>query len=80
MVYAVPLIVFMDNVSSNISKQWNKYHTIYMSNANLPCEMLEKEFSICFVTLSLHVSPIELMQAMKDSISWVFLLQLLPLY
>ena len=80
MVYAVPLIVFMDDVSGNISKQWNKHHAIYMSNANLPRQMLEKEFSIRFVTLSPHASPMELMQAMKDSISWVFLLQLLLLY
>ncbi|KAG1819450.1 hypothetical protein EV424DRAFT_1472622 [Suillus variegatus] len=68
MVYTVPLIIFMDNVSSNISKQWNKHHTIYMSNANLPCEMLEKEFFVQFVTLSPHAAPMELMQAMKDSL------------
>ncbi|KAG2098947.1 uncharacterized protein F5147DRAFT_747309 [Suillus discolor] len=46
MVYNVPLIIFMDDVSGNISKQWNKHHAIYMSNANLPREMLEKEFFI----------------------------------
>ncbi|KAF8840259.1 hypothetical protein BDN67DRAFT_880617, partial [Paxillus ammoniavirescens] len=68
MVRAVPLIIFMDDVSGNISKQWNKHHTIYMSNANLPREMLEKEFCIQFVTGSPHAAPMELMQAMKDSI------------
>jgi hypothetical protein len=46
MVYAVPLIIFMDDVSGNVSKQWSKHHAIYMSNANLPCEMLEKEFFV----------------------------------
>ncbi|KAG1907831.1 uncharacterized protein F5891DRAFT_1124653 [Suillus fuscotomentosus] len=46
MVYAVPLIIFMDDVSGNVSKQWNKHHAIYMSNANLPREMLEKEFFV----------------------------------
>ncbi|KAG2079913.1 uncharacterized protein F5147DRAFT_784669 [Suillus discolor] len=30
MVYSVPLIIFMDNVSGNISKQWNKHHAVYM--------------------------------------------------
>ncbi|KAI0366958.1 hypothetical protein BV20DRAFT_1038073 [Pilatotrama ljubarskyi] len=54
MVLAVPLIIFMDNVSGNVSKQWNKHHVIYMSNANLPREMLEKEFC--------------LMAAMKESV------------
>ncbi|KAG1722393.1 uncharacterized protein EDB91DRAFT_1240223 [Suillus paluster] len=46
MVYTIPLIIFMDDMSGNISKQWNKHHTIYMSNANLPREMLEKEFFV----------------------------------
>ncbi|KAG2120871.1 uncharacterized protein F5147DRAFT_741763 [Suillus discolor] len=71
MVYTVPLIIFMDDVSGNISKQWNKHHAIYMSNTNLPHEMLEKEFFVRFVTSSPHVAPMELMRAMKQSISFV---------
>lgn len=73
MVYTVPLIIFMDDVSGNISKQWNKHHTIYMSNANLPREMLEKEFFVRFVTSSPHAAPMELMRAMKDSLWYIFL-------
>ena len=46
MVYSVPILVFMDDVSGNVSKQWNKHHVIYMSNANLPREMIEKEFCV----------------------------------
>ncbi|KAG1803360.1 hypothetical protein EV424DRAFT_1331009, partial [Suillus variegatus] len=68
MVYTVPLIIFMDDVSGNISKQWNKHHAIYMSNANLPQEMLEKEFFVRFVASSPHAPPMELMRAMKESI------------
>ncbi|KAH7903987.1 hypothetical protein BJ138DRAFT_1019772 [Hygrophoropsis aurantiaca] len=68
MVYNVPLIIFMDDVSGNISKQWNKHHAIYMSNANLPREMLEKEFFVRFVTSSPHAALMELMAAMKKSI------------
>ncbi|KAG1786006.1 uncharacterized protein HD556DRAFT_1207162, partial [Suillus plorans] len=68
MVYLVPLIIFMDDISSNISKQWNKHHAVYMSNANLPCEMLEKEFCIRFVTSSPHAAPMEMMSAMQESI------------
>lgn len=71
MVYAVPLIIFMDDVSGNISKQWNKHFVIYMSNANLQREMLDHEFFVRFVTSSPHASPMELMHAMKQSISYV---------
>ncbi|KAF8438190.1 hypothetical protein L210DRAFT_3679452 [Boletus edulis BED1] len=68
MVYTVPLIVFMDDVSGNISKQWNKHHVIYVSNGLLPRQMLEQEFSIRFISSSPHATPMELMQGMKDSI------------
>ena len=68
MVYSVPLVLFMDDVSANVSKQWNKHHVVYMSNANLPREMLEKEFCVRFVTSSPHASPLELMQAVRESI------------
>ena len=68
MVYTVPLIVFMDDVSGNISKQWNKHYVIYMSNALLPRKTLEKQFFIRFVTSSLHASPMELMMVLKESI------------
>ncbi|KAI6156015.1 hypothetical protein BKA82DRAFT_4326857 [Pisolithus tinctorius] len=68
MVYAVPLVIFMDDVSGNISKQWNKHYVIYMSNANLPREMLDQEFCVWFVTSSPHASPMELMHGMKQSI------------
>ncbi|KAG1804512.1 uncharacterized protein BJ212DRAFT_1449734 [Suillus subaureus] len=68
MVYSVPLMVFMDDVSGNISKQWNKHHAVYMSNVNLPCKMLEKEFCIKFVMSSPHAAPMEMMSAMQESI------------
>ncbi|KAF9229002.1 hypothetical protein BS17DRAFT_792946 [Gyrodon lividus] len=58
----------MDDVSGNISKQWNKHHVIYMSNTLMPCEILEKEFCVQFVSSSPHATPLELMQGVKDSI------------
>ncbi|KAH9943747.1 hypothetical protein B0H21DRAFT_779613 [Amylocystis lapponica] len=57
----------MDNVSGNISKQWNKHHVIYMSNANMPREIIEKEFCVQFVSSSPHAMPMELMTAMRTS-------------
>ncbi|KAI0795998.1 hypothetical protein C8Q75DRAFT_791117 [Abortiporus biennis] len=68
MVYAVPLIIFMDDTSGNVSKQWNKNHVVYMSNAALPREMIDKEFCVRFVSSSPHALPMELMTALRDSI------------
>lgn len=68
MVLTVPLIIFMDDVSGNVSKQWNKHHVVYMSNAAMAREMLEKEFCVRFVSSSPHATPLELMQGVKESI------------
>ncbi|EGO04676.1 hypothetical protein SERLA73DRAFT_43533, partial [Serpula lacrymans var. lacrymans S7.3] len=61
--------VFMDDVSGNVSKQWNKHHVVYISNASMPREMLEKEFCVQFVSSSPHAVPMELMKGVKDSIT-----------
>ncbi|KAF7797791.1 hypothetical protein EIP86_008993 [Pleurotus ostreatoroseus] len=71
MVYAVPIIIFMDDVSGNISKQWNKHHVVYMSNANMPREMIDQEFCVRFVSSSPHATPMELMDALKTSVKYV---------
>ncbi|KAH9175921.1 hypothetical protein EDB89DRAFT_2240784 [Lactarius sanguifluus] len=68
MVYTVPVVLFMDDASANISKQWNKHIVVYLSNAGLPREMLDKEFCVKFVTSSPNASPMELMRAVRDSI------------
>ncbi|KAG2128268.1 hypothetical protein DEU56DRAFT_872701 [Suillus clintonianus] len=68
LVLTVPLIIFMDDVSGNVSKQWNKHHAVYMSNASMPREMLEKEFCVRFVSSLPHASPMEIAKAVKESI------------
>ncbi|EGO30673.1 hypothetical protein SERLADRAFT_404741 [Serpula lacrymans var. lacrymans S7.9] len=68
LVLTVPLIVFMDDVLGNVSKQWNKHHVVYLSNASMPQEMLEKEFCVRFVSSSPHAAPMELMKWVTKSI------------
>ncbi|EGO30276.1 hypothetical protein SERLADRAFT_404523 [Serpula lacrymans var. lacrymans S7.9] len=36
--FTVPLISFMDVISGNVPKQWNKHHIVYMLNAAMPQE------------------------------------------
>lgn len=68
MVYGVPLIVFMDDVSGNSTKQWNKHFVVYMSNGALPREMIDKEFNVRFVSTSAEATPMEMMAAVRASI------------
>ena len=67
-VFCAQLRLWQDDVSGNVSKQWNKHYVVYASNANMSREMIEKEFCIRFVTASPHVSPLEMMNAVKESI------------
>ncbi|KAG8719402.1 hypothetical protein FRC09_011167 [Ceratobasidium sp. 395] len=60
-VYSVPLIVFQDDVSANRTKQWNKHHVVYASNAALPREELNRASNVKFVCSSPHAKPLEMM-------------------
>ncbi|EGO01204.1 hypothetical protein SERLA73DRAFT_50283, partial [Serpula lacrymans var. lacrymans S7.3] len=46
-----------------------KHHIVYMSNASMPWEMLEKAFCVRFVSSLPHAAPMELMKGVKDSIT-----------
>ncbi|KAJ7069017.1 hypothetical protein B0H15DRAFT_807270 [Mycena belliarum] len=72
MVYSIPLAVFIDDVSGNQSKQWNKHFSCYMSNGALPRTKLENEFHVRFVATSTFVSPLEIMQGVRASIEDAF--------
>ncbi|KAG8781669.1 hypothetical protein FRC12_021639 [Ceratobasidium sp. 428] len=72
LVYSVPVIVFMDDASGNVSKQWNKHWSSYLSNAALPREELQSEYNVRFVSTSAHASPSELMQGIRASMEEAF--------
>lgn len=70
-VYSIPIIIFIDDVSGNISKQWNKHWACYLSNGSLPREKLMQEFHVRFVATSPHASPLEIMHGVRESIEFV---------
>lgn len=74
-VYMVPVILFIDDVSANTSKQWNKNYVIYMSNGTLPRQQLDEQFNIHFVAASPNVSPLEMIQGVCESIRYVSILR-----
>lgn len=67
-IYSIPLIAFIDDVSGNQSKQWNKHFSCYMSNGALPRRKLENEFHVRFVATSPNATPLEMMQGLRGSI------------
>ncbi|KAJ7798132.1 hypothetical protein B0H14DRAFT_3546008 [Mycena olivaceomarginata] len=72
MVYSIPLAIFIDDVSGNKSKQWNKHFSCYMSNGAVPRTKLENEFHVRFVATSPFASPLEIMQGVRASIEDTF--------
>jgi hypothetical protein len=65
-VYSIPVIIFQDDVSANRSKQWNKHHVIYLSNAALPRKAMNHESNVRFVGSSPHANPLEMMACIKE--------------
>ncbi|EJF57509.1 hypothetical protein DICSQDRAFT_69263, partial [Dichomitus squalens LYAD-421 SS1] len=63
-----PLIVFIDDVSGNSSKQWNVHYSCYMSNAGLPRAQIEKSRNIQFLSTSPSASPMEIIEAVCNDI------------
>lgn len=65
-VYACPGILFIDDMSGNVSKQWNKHYSVYFSNGALPYEEIEKEYNTHFVCTSQTADPLEMMDAVCE--------------
>jgi predicted methyltransferase MtxX (methanogen marker protein 4) len=67
-VYSIPVIIFIDDVSGNISTQWNKHISCYMSNGALDRETLQTEYHVRFVATSQHATATEIAQGIRKSI------------
>ncbi|KAG9081358.1 hypothetical protein FS749_007718 [Ceratobasidium sp. UAMH 11750] len=65
-IYAVPILLFMDDISGNVSKQWNKHISCYISNGALTRQILHSEYSIHFVLTSKHAEASELMYGIRE--------------
>lgn len=66
-----PIVVFIDDVSGNNSRQWNVHYSCYMSNGGLPRTSVEQHRHVHFVATSPHASPMEIMKAVCDELEYV---------
>ncbi|KAI8449373.1 hypothetical protein BY996DRAFT_8407206 [Phakopsora pachyrhizi] len=60
MIRHVPLSIYSDDTSGNLSKQWNKHISIFMSLAGLPPHISNQEYNTLFVATSNIATALEL--------------------
>ncbi|KAF7288899.1 hypothetical protein MIND_01405900 [Mycena indigotica] len=64
--YVLGISVWIDDVSGNKSKQYNKFLVMVMQNTALPGQLLKQEFHVHFSGASQHVTTAELSAVLRD--------------
>ncbi|TFK31456.1 hypothetical protein BDQ12DRAFT_701562 [Crucibulum laeve] len=70
-VFCLRFMAWCDDVSGNVSKQYNAHMNMYITNANLPHQNLSQEYFVRFCSTSPHTTSLEQFDAMvKDVGKW----------
>ncbi|KAK7040964.1 hypothetical protein R3P38DRAFT_3452826 [Favolaschia claudopus] len=67
-VFSVRIIPWSDDVSGNVSKQYNPHMNVYMANACLPHRKVSQEYFVRFCSTSPHASSGEQLEALTEDI------------
>ncbi|KAH9821040.1 hypothetical protein DFH28DRAFT_1190561 [Melampsora americana] len=65
----VPLALYSDDTSGNVSKKWDKHMSIYFTLAGLPPDMTNQEFNIHFLATSNCATALELFDQVVDDLN-----------
>ncbi|KAH9816454.1 hypothetical protein DFH28DRAFT_890933, partial [Melampsora americana] len=65
----LPLTLYSDDTSGNISKQWNKHISYYINMSGLPSKLIHLDFNTLFVATSNNASALELGNHVVDQIN-----------
>ncbi|KAF5318718.1 hypothetical protein D9619_011028 [Psilocybe cf. subviscida] len=67
-VVALPLWLYCDDTSGNVSKKWNEHNSYLFTLAGLPREQVAKEYNVHFLCTSNIAPPIEMLDSVEDQI------------
>ncbi|KAH9807092.1 hypothetical protein DFH28DRAFT_1153434 [Melampsora americana] len=65
----VPISLYSDDTSGNVSKKWNKHMCIYFTLAGLPPHLTNQEFNIHFLATSNCATALELFDQVVDDLN-----------
>lgn len=64
----VPLVLYSDDTSGNVSKKWNKHMSFYCTLAGLPPKLTNQDYNIHFISASNTASSLELIDGLADEL------------
>ncbi|RDX44356.1 hypothetical protein OH76DRAFT_1327942, partial [Lentinus brumalis] len=67
-VLSLPLWMYCDDTSGNMSKKWNEHNSVLFTFSGLPREQVQKEYNIHFLTTSNIAPPLEMMDGVVEQL------------
>ncbi|KAH9816553.1 hypothetical protein DFH28DRAFT_891007, partial [Melampsora americana] len=64
----MPLVLYCDDLSGNVSNRWNKHIAFYFTLAGLPPKLANQEYNCHFVTTSNTAGGLELADPLIDEL------------
>lgn len=64
----VPIILYSDDTSGNVSKKWNKHMAFYCTLAGLPPKLTNQDYNIHFISASNAATALELADSLVDEL------------
>ncbi|KAH9810013.1 hypothetical protein DFH28DRAFT_1132572 [Melampsora americana] len=65
----IPIALYSDDTSGNVSKKWNKHMSIFFTLAGLPPKMTNQEYNIHFLATSNCASVLDLLDEVVEDIN-----------
>ncbi|KAJ8094149.1 hypothetical protein PM082_023357 [Marasmius tenuissimus] len=69
-VLSLPIWLYCDHTSGNISKKWNK-HNSFLFTLALDCSEGQKEYNVHFLCMSNIAGPLEMLDGVAEQIEYV---------
>ncbi|KAG2035286.1 hypothetical protein BDR03DRAFT_812159, partial [Suillus americanus] len=67
-VYAMPIWLYCDDTSGNLSKKWNKHNSFLFTPAGLPQAAVHQEYNVHFLCTSNLAPPLEMLDGIVDQL------------